>query len=70
LGKTIVLTGSLNQFTRATAKAKLIKLGAKVAGSVSKNTNILVAGENSGSKLTKAEKLEVEIRDEDWLVSL
>jgi DNA ligase (NAD+) len=70
LGKTIVLTGSLSQFTRATAKAKLIKLGAKVAGSVSKNTDILVAGENAGSKLTKAESLEVEIRDEDWLVSL
>ena len=70
LGKTIVLTGSLSQFTRATAKAKLIKLGAKVAGSVSKNTDILVAGENAGSKLTKAESLEVEIRDEDWLVAL
>jgi DNA ligase (NAD+) len=70
LGKTIVLTGSLSQFTRATAKAKLIKLGAKVAGSVSKNTDILVAGENAGSKLTKAESLEVEIMDEDWLLAL
>ncbi len=70
LGKTIVLTGSLSQFTRATAKAKLIKLGAKVAGSVSKNTDILVAGENAGSKLTKAEKLGVEVRDEDWLLGL
>ena len=70
LGKTIVLTGSLSQFTRATAKSKLIKLGAKVAGSVSKNTDILVAGENAGSKLTKAEKLGVEVRDEDWLLSL
>lgn len=70
LGKTIVLTGSLSQFTRATAKSKLIKLGAKVAGSVSKNTDILVAGENSGSKLTKAEKLGVEVKDEDWLLSL
>jgi len=69
LGKTIVLTGSLSQFTRATAKAKLIKLGAKVSGSVSKNTDILVAGTNAGSKLTKAESLEVEIRDEDWLLS-
>ncbi len=70
LGKTIVLTGSLSQFTRATAKAKLIKLGAKVAGSVSKNTDILVAGENAGSKLTKAEKLGVEVRNEDWLFGL
>jgi len=68
LGKTIVLTGSLSQYTRATAKDKLIKLGAKVAGSVSKNTDILVAGENAGSKLTKAEKLEIEIKDEQWLV--
>ena len=70
LGKTVVLTGSLSQFTRATAKQKLIKLGAKVAGSVSKNTDILVAGEKAGSKLTKAESLGVEVRDEAWLVSL
>jgi len=68
LDKTIVLTGSLSQFTRATAKAKLIKLGAKVVGSVSKNTDVLIAGENSGSKLTKAEKLGVEIKDEEWLL--
>ena len=68
LGKTIVLTGSLSNYTRATAKDKLIKLGAKVAGSVSKNTDILVAGENAGSKLTKAEKLEIDIKDEQWLV--
>ncbi|MFK8010547.1 MAG: NAD-dependent DNA ligase LigA [Marinicellaceae bacterium] len=70
LGKTIVLTGSLSQYTRATAKDKLIKLGAKVAGSVSKNTDILVAGEKAGSKLTKAEKLEVVIKDEQWLIDL
>ena len=70
LGKTIVLTGSLSQFTRATAKAKLIKLGAKVAGSVSKNTDILVAGENAGSKLTKAEKLGINVHDESWLIDL
>lgn len=68
LNKTIVLTGSLSQYTRATAKAKLIKLGAKVASSVSKNTDILVAGEKAGSKLTKAEKLSIEIKDEQWLV--
>ena len=70
LGKTIVLTGSLNDFTRATAKSKLVKRGAKVAGSVSKNTNILIAGANAGSKLTKAEKLGVEIKDEAWLLDL
>jgi DNA ligase (NAD+) len=70
LGKTLVLTGSLSHFTRATAKAKLIKLGAKVAGSVSKNTDMLVAGEKAGSKLTKAEKLGVEVKDEKWLQDL
>ncbi|HHL30945.1 MAG TPA: NAD-dependent DNA ligase LigA [Oceanospirillales bacterium] len=70
LGKTIVLTGSLSQFTRATAKQKLITLGAKVAGSVSKNTDILVAGEKAGSKLSKAQSLGVEIRDEAWLLEL
>ena len=70
LGKTIVLTGSLSQYTRATAKSKLIELGAKVAGSVSKNTDMLVAGEKAGSKLTKAEKLGIEIKDEQWLVDL
>ncbi len=69
-GKTIVLTGSLSQFTRATAKAKLLKLGAKVTGSVSKNTDLVVAGENAGSKLTKAEKLGIEVKDEQWLVDL
>jgi DNA ligase (NAD+) len=70
LGKTIVITGSLSQFTRATAKQKLITLGAKVAGSVSKNTDILVAGEKAGSKLSKAQSLGVEIRDEAWLQEL
>ena len=70
LGKTIVLTGSLSKFTRATAKQKLIKLGAKVAGSVSKNTDILVAGEKAGSKLTKAQSLGVLIKDENWLEEL
>jgi DNA ligase (NAD+) len=70
MGLTIVLTGSLTQFTRATAKKKLQELGAKVSGSVSKNTDILVAGENAGSKLTKAESLGVDIKDEEWLVRL
>jgi len=70
LDKTIVLTGSLSQFTRATAKTKLLKLGAKVTGSVSKNTDLVVAGENAGSKLTKAEKLGIKIKDEQWLVDL
>ncbi|MCF6288120.1 MAG: NAD-dependent DNA ligase LigA [Proteobacteria bacterium] len=69
-GKTIVLTGSLAHFTRATAKATLIKLGAKVSGSISKNTDILVAGEKAGSKLDKAQKLGVQIQDEAWLLNL
>ncbi len=70
IGKTIVLTGSLSQFTRATAKAKLLKLGAKVTSSVSKNTDLIIAGENAGSKLTKAEKLGTEVKDEQWLVDM
>lgn len=70
LGQTIVLTGSLNHYTRATAKAKLIQLGAKVAGSVSKNTDLVVAGENAGSKLAKAESLGIAVQDEQWLVDL
>ena len=70
IGKTIVLTGSLSQFTRATAKAKLLKLGAKVTSSVSKKTDLVIAGENAGSKLTKAEKLGIEVKDEQWLVDL
>ncbi|HFC30175.1 MAG TPA: NAD-dependent DNA ligase LigA [Oceanospirillales bacterium] len=70
LGKTVVLTGSLQDFTRATAKQLLLELGAKVAGSVSKNTDIVVAGEKAGSKLAKAEKLGIIVKDEQWLLSL
>lgn len=69
-GKTVVLTGTLTQFTRATAKEKLLKLGAKVAGSVSKNTDYVIAGANAGSKLTKAESLGIEVKDEEWLMEL
>ncbi len=70
LGKTVVLTGSLSHFTRATAKQKLIELGAKVSGSVSKNTTFVVAGEKAGSKMLKAEKLGIAIKDEQWLLDL
>ena len=63
-GQTVVLTGSLSGLTRDEAKAKLEALGAKVAGSVSKKTNFVVAGAEAGSKLDKAQELGVEIWDE------
>lgn len=64
-GKTYVLTGTLTRLTRDEAKDYLQQLGAKVAGSVSKNTDAVVAGEKAGSKLAKAESLGVPIIDED-----
>lgn len=63
-GKTVVLTGTLSQMGRSEAKAKLQELGAKVSGSVSANTDLLIAGEKAGSKLSKAESLNVEVWDE------
>ncbi|MFY8298237.1 NAD-dependent DNA ligase LigA [Pseudoalteromonas sp. SS15] len=69
-GLTYVLTGTLSQLNRNDAKARLQALGAKVAGSVSKNTHALVAGEKAGSKLTKAQELGIEILDEDALIAL
>ncbi|MBF5058433.1 NAD-dependent DNA ligase LigA [Alcanivorax sp. 521-1] len=67
-GETWVLTGTLSRLTRGEAKERLESLGAKVAGSVSKNTARVVAGEAAGSKLAKAEKLGVEVMDEDTFV--
>ncbi|MCK9994800.1 MAG: NAD-dependent DNA ligase LigA [Candidatus Krumholzibacteria bacterium] len=64
-GKVFVLTGTLQNMKRADAKAAIERLGGKVTGSISKRTDALVAGEKSGSKLAKAEKLEIEILDEE-----
>ena len=69
-GQTWVLTGTLSGMTRDEAKEKLEQLGAKVAGSVSKKTACVVAGEAAGSKLTKAEQLGVPVLDEAGLADL
>ena len=64
-GKTVVLTGTLSTMTREEAEAALERLGAKVAGSVSRKTHFVVAGADAGSKLEKARQLDVEVLDED-----
>lgn len=66
-GKTIVITGSFEDMSRTQIASLLKSLGAKVTGSVTGNTDILLCGEKAGSKLTKAQNLGVEIQREDWL---
>ena len=69
-GRTYVLTGTLPHFERSQVKEWLQSLGAKVAGSVSKKTYAVVAGDAAGSKLTKAEELGVPVMDEEELIAL
>ncbi|MCY8486965.1 NAD-dependent DNA ligase LigA [Bacillus atrophaeus] len=67
-GKTIVLTGKLEELSRNDAKAQIEALGGKLTGSVSKNTDLVIAGEAAGSKLTKAEELNIEVWNEEQLL--
>lgn len=67
-GKTVVLTGKLEQLTRNEAKEKLESLGANVTGSVSKKTDLVIAGADAGSKLTKANELGIEVWDEEKML--
>lgn len=67
-GKTFVLTGKMNEMTRPEATKVIQTLGAKVTSSVTKNTDVVIAGEDAGSKLEKAQKLNIEVwSEEDWL---
>lgn len=69
-GLAVVLTGKLERLKRSEAKSKLESLGAKVTGSISKKTDLVVVGADAGSKLQKAQELGIQVRDEAWLESL
>lgn len=69
-GLTVVLTGKLERLKRSEAKSKLESLGAKVTGSISKKTDLVVVGADAGSKLQKAQELGIQVKDEAWLESL
>lgn len=69
-GLTVVLTGKLERLKRSEAKSKLESLGAKVTGSISKKTDLVVVGADAGSKLQKAQELGIQVRDEAWLERL
>jgi DNA ligase (NAD+) len=64
-GKTVVLTGTLAQYSRETAKAEIERRGGRVSGSVSRKTDLVVAGDDAGSKLKKAQELGVRVVDEE-----
>lgn len=68
--KTVVLTGTLEKLSRKEAQELIEKLGGKVSGSVSKKTHLVIAGENAGSKLAKAQELGIEVKGEDYLIEL
>jgi len=69
-GKTFVLTGTMPNLSRDEAKQKILNLGGKVASSVSKNTDYVIAGENPGSKFDDAQKLHIKIIDEKEFLEL
>jgi DNA ligase (NAD+) len=69
-GKTFVLTGTLPDLTREQASERIVAAGGRVTSGVSKKTDYVVAGENAGSKLTKAESLGVPVLDEPGLLGL
>jgi DNA ligase (NAD+) len=69
-GKTVVLTGTLSRLTREQAKEEIERRGGKVSGSVSRKTDLVVAGEDAGSKLKKAAELGVKVVDEEAFLGL